>query len=357
MNEETAGSLLIMDKLRLPNDMYLASTGEQYKFIWLRDSFYIVHAYLHKSCDRYMKTYHAILDMFKRYEEKLDYHIEHKPTEKWQYIHARYHADTFTEVDVEWSHAQNDCIGEILFGIGEGIKAGKKIIRDDHDHRIVQKLVHYLNTLEYHVDENSGFWEESEEVRASSIAACVAGLISVSDIVYVPSHMIANGYQALYELFPKETPTRKTDLALLSIIYPYNLLPKPMAQKIIHDVETELLSENLLGCIRYKNDSYYSTLEKEFGRHQSEEFYSGSEPSWTMALPWLSLCHQTVGNFEKAKEYIEYSKKAMLADDSLPELYYAGDYKDEKGNRYNENSPLGWSNSLFVQAHELIYGR
>jgi hypothetical protein len=337
-------SYTILDKYRLDNGLYLASSSIFYRYTWLRDNFYISLAFLDKPCDTYERTFWRTFDLFKELEWKIDIHTKIKPKYKHEYIHARYSAEEVKEIhDQEWAHDQNDCAGQFLWCVGEGIKRGKKMIRDDHDKRILQKLVWYLDTLDYANDENAGMWEEDSELRASSLAACVAGLLNVSNVVYVPSDLIAKGFKSLYELFPNETVTRDVDLSLLSLIYPYNLLPKNMAQEILHNVETELLTST--GCYRYRGDSYYSTLEKLHGRHHPKEFFYGTEGSWCMSFPWLSLCFQTIGELDKAKYYLEKAESVMLEDGSLPEIIMAD-------GTVNPNSPLLWGNSLYIQAKE-----
>jgi GH15 family glucan-1,4-alpha-glucosidase len=337
-------SYAILDKYRLHHGLYLASSSEHYKYTWLRDNFFISLAYLDKPCNTYERAFWRILDLFKEYEWKLNVHVHQKPILKHEYIHARYSAEDVKEIhDQEWGHDQNDIVGEFLWGIGEGIKRGKQMIRDERDKQIIQKLVWYLNTLEYWNDEDAGYWEENSEKRSSSIASCAAGLLNVSNIVYVSTDSIAKGFKTLYELFPAETPTRNVDLALLSLIYPYNLLPKNMAQEILHNIETNLLTSN--GVHRYKGDSYFSTLEQSHGRNHSKEFFYDTEGSWCMGFPWLSLCFQTIGELDKAKCYLEKSESVMLSDGSLPEIIMAD-------GTVNPNTPLLWGNSLYIQAKE-----
>lgn len=349
MTDKLAQSYAILDKYRLDNGLYLASSSVTYGYTWLRDNFYISLAFLNDLSDTYERAFWRMLDLFKELEWKIDIHVKTRPQHKYEYIHARYSAEDVKEIhDQEWAHDQNDCIGEILWGIGEGIRRGKQMIRNEHDIHIIQKLVYYLNTLEYWDDVNSGMWEEVSERRASSIAACLAGLEKVSDIVYVPSHMIVNGYKALYELFPKESTTRNVDLSLLSLIYPYDLIPKNLVQEILHNVEKELLTNT--GVIRYKADSYFSTLEKEYGRNYPQEFYRGTEGSWCMGFPWLSLCYQSIGEYDKAKYYIEKTESVMLEDGSLPEIIMAD-------GTVNPNTPLLWGNSLYIQAKEKLINK
>jgi len=341
----------IMDKLRLPNGMYVAALSDDYNFTWIRDTFYEVMPYLDKPCSRYEETYHAILDILRKYEWKIDHHCKVPPRHKHEFIHPRYTVDTLEEVNAEWGNAQNDICGEILFGVAQGLKQGKRMFRDDRDKQIIQKIVHYLDTLDYHKSEDNAIWEEKAELHASSIGACLSGLISISEYVYVPSHMIANGYKALYELFPKESPTRDVDLSLLTLIYPFNIFDKPAAQQIIHNVEKELLRDK--SVLRYRYDNYYSTLEKEFSRHQPEQFYDQTEAQWTFGLSYLAISKMMIGDLEKGKYYIDRTEKLILDNGYIPELYYHGDYKDEYGNNYNKNNPLGWAVAMHIQAIEM----
>ena len=114
--------------------------------------------------------------MLQRYEYKIDHAIKQKPKHAYQYIHARFHPHTFDEFDEEWGNKQNDAVGAILFKIGDLDKNGYKVIRNLNDVRILQKLVMYLQSVEYWHDEDNGVWEENTEVHASSVGACLSGL-------------------------------------------------------------------------------------------------------------------------------------------------------------------------------------
>ena len=58
---------------------------------------------------------------------------------------------------------------------------------------------------------------------------------------------------------------------------------------------------------------------------------------------WLAIIYEQLGDFKKAEELI---KNLIASDtpDGLPELYFSNSPK------YNENTPLGWSESLFIVA-------
>jgi GH15 family glucan-1,4-alpha-glucosidase len=338
-------SYAILDTLRLAHGLYLASPSIDYSYVWLRDSCYEVLPYLNKPCDRYEKTYHRILDLFREYEWKLDIHQTKKPVEQWEFIHAKYDAYTVREIDAPWGHHQLDAVGAILFGIGEGIKAGKDIIRDQKDLEIIQKLVGYLECCRYWDNPDNGMWEEWREIHSSSVGACIAGLQAIRDIVFVPHELILKGYKTLAKMFPVESSDRPVDLAQLSLIYPYKVLFEHDAKVIIDRVETLLLRKQ--GVIRYLGDSYYATNAHEGRQHKLTHYY-GYEAEWTFGLPWLALCHLELGNIKKAEKYVGWTEKVMLEDGSLPELYFAGSTVP------NPNTPLGWSNALFILAKESI---
>jgi GH15 family glucan-1,4-alpha-glucosidase len=340
-------SYKILDSIRLPHGLYIASPSEFYSYVWIRDSVYISLPYLDKNDGLYEKTYHGLLDMFRNYEWKIDIAIKKKPHYMWEYIHARYNASDVTEIhDQEWGHAQHDAVGAVLWAIGEGVKKGKKILRDEKDKEIVQKLVYYLQSVEYWKDPDNGMWEEWREVHLSSVGACVAGLKNVTDLVNVPKDLITKGIDACMNLFPRESNDKAVDLAQLSLLYPYNLFSGIFGERIVEQVESRLLRDR--GVIRYEGDSYYSTLEETHGRDRAREFYYGTEAEWCFGIPWLALCHLDMGNIEKAEYYVNKTEELMIEPGILPELYYSG--KDTP----NPNTPLGWSVAMYILAKEAV---
>src|SRR5262249_48447315 len=177
---------------------------------------------------------------------------------------GRFNPETFEEYWEEWGNKQNDSIGCILWMIGllEEIRTGFIVVTED-DRRVVQKLVNYLQTLEYWHDEDSGMWEENQEIHASSVGACVGGLKMVKNVpgIVVSDELIANGEKALAELLPRESKTKFADLALLSLIWPYGVTTEKQTEEILKNVEYHLLREK--GVIRYKGDRYYNANEDQ----------------------------------------------------------------------------------------------
>ena len=114
-------SIKILRGLQNPSGLFSASslnvtTG--YNKAWIRDCVYESLGFeAVKSWGDVIKTYQALLDVLKKHEAKIDCAIQTKPTEAYQYIHARYHPETFDEFFEEWGNKQNDAVGALLFKI------------------------------------------------------------------------------------------------------------------------------------------------------------------------------------------------------------------------------------------------
>ena len=331
--------LEILRNLQYDSGLFAASkkeVGTGYDKSWLRDNFYETIAFeIVGDWDTVEKTYDAILHILLKHEEKIDWAIEHKPTETFQYIHARFHPETFDEFWENWGNKQNDAIGCILYRIGE-LEAHHKreILNSDDKLRIVNKLIKYLESIEYWHDRDSGMWEEDEEVHASSVGACVAGLKSIARCwprIAVQHYLIQRGEEALNNLLPRESDRKFVDLSELSLIWPYNVVSAKQRNQILENVEYHLLREK--GVIRYKNDRYYNKNQDGVSE----------EAEWTFGLAWLAIIYEKMGNQEKAERFL----KELILDDTpegIPELYFSNSPE------FNANTPLGWSESLFIVA-------
>lgn len=335
--------LAILEGLQFESGLFAASdkqVGTGYDKAWLRDNFYECMAFeVIGDYDTVRKTYRAILDIFKKHEYKIDHAIAKKPSYTHEYIHARYNPQTFDEYWEEWGNKQNDSIGCILFKVGELERKQKGLVVENGDDvRIIQKLVWYLSTLEYWHDPDSGMWEENEEVHASSVGACVAGLKAARHIdgVEVPPELIVRGEAALAALLPRESKHKFVDLALLSLIWPYRVTTKAQADTILENVEYHLLKKR--GVIRYKGDRYYNANEDGWSE----------EAEWTFGLSWLSIIYSKRHEQAKADRFFGRAQETATKSGAIPELYFSN------SKRFNDNTPLGWSESLFIVAlHEV----
>jgi phosphorylase kinase alpha/beta subunit len=143
------------------------------------------------------------------------------------------------------------------------------------------------------------------------------------------------GEGTLNQLLPRESKKKFVDLALLSLIWPYEVVNPGQRDEILMNVEYLLLRER--GVVRYKNDHYYN---------KNPDGYS-EEAEWTFGLSWLAIIYERMGNKKKAKSFIDKALQAVTPE-GVPELYFCNSAE------CNENNPLGWSESLFIVAlHDL----
>lgn len=330
--------LEILKSLQTPKGLFLASrkgVSTGYDKSWLRDNFYETIAFeVLGDWETVEHTYRAILNIFLKHEAKIDAAIKNKPKYSFEYIHARFHPDTFSEFWEEWGNKQNDAVGCILYRLGELEARQKRTVIKTPDHvRIVNKLVRYLESIEYWADRDSGMWEEDEELHASSVGACVAGLRSIMRVpsIEVPYQLVRRGQRALNALLPRESLRKFVDLALLSLIWPYEVVNPEQRDEILANVEYHLKRDR--GVIRYKGDHYYN---------KNVDGYS-EEAEWTFGLAWLSIIYQRLEDYAKAEELIA-DLIALDTPEGMPELYFSNSPE------HNENTPLGWSESLFIVA-------
>lgn len=329
----------ILRGLRASSGLFLAaaqmgvSTG--YDKAWLRDNFYATLAFEKAELwDEVRLTWRAVLDLFLKHKDKINWAVQNRPHESFQYIHARYHPETFEEFWEEWGNKQNDAVGAVLYKFALLEEKGHSVIETDEDRAMIQILVDYLRSLEYWHDPDNGVWEEYEEIHLSSIVAVVAGLQKVKDtaLAEVSDELIQKGREALRESLPRESVTKFTDLALLSAIYPYEVLTAEEENEILKNIEYHLVKKS--GVIRYKNDHYYNKNVDGFSE----------EAEWTMGFPWLSIIYTRRHDQERSAYYLEKAREVITAPGFLPELYYSN------SDRSNENDPLGWAESLYVVA-------
>jgi len=312
---------------------HTVNTG--YDKAWLRDIYFIVLSFLETGdLETVRRSARSLLDVFLKHKDKINWAIENKPNETWQYIHARFHPETFEEFWEEWGNSQNDAVGEVLNLVCELELRGEGIVETDDDKEMVQKIVNYLLNLEYWYDLDNGIWEENMEVHASSVGSVVAAMRKAAQVEWlvVPSWGITKGEKALRDLLPRESAEKFADLALLTLIYPFAVVTEEETQAILRNVEYHLTRDR--GVIRYKSDRYYNN---------NKDGYS-EEAEWCFGLSWLAIIYAERGEKEKAEHYLKKSYDAVTADGLVPELYYS------HSNRPNENTPLGWAESMYVIA-------
>jgi GH15 family glucan-1,4-alpha-glucosidase len=325
-------------KLITSSGLFLASSNEVttgYDKAWIRDNVYEALAFEYADqWDVVQKDYHTLLDIFDKHIDKINWATTNKPFESWQFIHARYNPETLEEFWESWGNKQHDAVGAVLFKLADFEAKGHSVLRNETDRRTVQTLIYYICNVEYWHDADSGMWEENEEVHASSIGAVLAGLKKWQEVggMDVDQDAIDRGQAALDALLPRESENKFTDLALLSLIYPYKVVDNDMARQIVDNLVYHLAKDK--GVMRYKFDAYYN---------KNTDGYS-EEAEWCFGLSWLAICYKWLGDDEKAHEYLDKATATITPDGKIPELYMS--HTDEA----NENTPLGWSESMYVAA-------
>jgi GH15 family glucan-1,4-alpha-glucosidase len=336
--KEIASHLAQIKLLEKAPGIYTASAhsvATGYDKAWLRDIYFIVLSFLETGdLETARRSARSLLDVFLKHKDKINWAIANKPHETWQYIHARFHPETFEEFWEEWGNRQHDAVGEVLNLICEVELRGASIIETDDDREMVQKIVDYLIRIEYWNDPDNGIWEENLEVHASSVGSVVAALKKAQKVEWlsVPGWDIEKGEETLRALLPRESQGKFADLALLSLIYPFAVVTSEEAEAILRNVEYHLTRDK--GVIRYKNDRYYNA---------NEDGYS-EEAEWCFGLSWLAIIYAERGDRTKAEHYLARAQATVTQNGQVPELYYS--HTDDP----NGNTPLGWAESMYVIA-------
>ncbi len=244
------------------------SENPEMRNFWIRDNYYIYLAVDKETKEKMIKAFQNIVDYLKNLG-KFDY----KPTQDWMHIHPRYNKN-LKEISGGWSWVQNDSVGNLL-----------EILSDAEDLERAKLIVDYLENIKYWDCADYGFWEEGpKEVRSSSLAACIRGLENYckkfrkTENTKSLKQLIEKGYESLYKILPNETKSRKYDLALLSLLWPKQIVSKNIKEKIIANVQLHL--EKPLGVIRYEGDTWSG---------KNNKLRKGEEMAWPLGLIWLYL--------------------------------------------------------------------
>lgn len=251
-----------------------------YANAWVRDNVHVAHALWQTGkVEEAVQAARGLLNHFQRQLPKARTIINGKAdlNDVMQRPHIRFCGNTLNDLPEKWAHAQNDALGYFLWLVSEFALAGDLEL-SDRDRETVTTIAQFLHTIRYWEDEDSGHWEETRKIAASSIGAAIAGLRSLTSLVLsqadawsiTPEELedsIAAGEKALRSILPSEcvqadpTKNRRYDSALLFLIYPLHVIDRDSADQIISDVKSQLLGP--YGIRRYNGDSYWCADYKE----------------------------------------------------------------------------------------------
>ena len=316
-----------MEKLRRPSGAFIAAPSEEYNACWLRDQLYISLAYYYlRDFQKLKQGIWVVFDILKKYIHKIEQGICSCEFS----LHAKYHPDTFEEITEHWGHHQLDALGLLLYLTGYFNSKNINLFRDKKDIRLIQLLVFYIQAVRYWEQGDFGMWENDFNVHSSSVGAVVAGFywLEKNRIVTVPRCLIESGREALRALLPNETYEREVDMALLSLIWPYNIVSEKDADVILTRVKEKLVQEH--GLNRYIQDSYYCSG-------------NGIPAEWPMGFFWLSIIASQRNDIKQAEYWLNRGLEQKTPQGYIPELYTDGSP--------NKNTPLAWAHSLAIIAH------
>jgi GH15 family glucan-1,4-alpha-glucosidase len=325
-----------LEKLRDEKGAFLAASGPDYHACWMRDQLYANLAYFYLGeNDKFVQGLQVVFDMLHNARGKIEHAVCHPPKNVHDYIHAKYAHDTLAEMTNDWGHHQVDAIGLFLYVVGFAEQHGVSVLKRIEDQEMIQILVQYLTSVRYWEYPDNGMWEEWMELHTSSIGAAVRGLELVKErqLAIVPQSLIEEGRAALYTILPNETPMRDQDLAQLSLLWPYDMVPREIEDIILYRITTRLVQP--MGVNRYLDDNYYRSD-------------NGVSAEWTFGFFWLALVYAKRGANAQAKMWFARGMNTMTPEGDLPELYQNG--------KPNPNTPLAWTHALaLIAAKELQY--
>ncbi len=355
-----------------------------YHHVWVRDNVYIAHAHFVIGLpDVAARTAQTLLDWFKLQEPRFVAIIngEADPDDVIQRPHIRFRGESMEDSLEKWSHAQNDALGYFLWLYCRLINEGV-LTWDEESAEVLPLFPKYWKAIRFWEDADSGHWEETRKIEASSIGVAVAGLREFKQVLGTPSgllnekelinlvdELLEKGESALQSILPAESVQsdpqlqRRYDSALLFLIYPTRVVDGDMAEQIARDVSQNLLGD--YGIRRYLGDSYwcadYKTALAPEARTAdfSDDLSSrdkllrpGLEAQWCIFDPIISihygLRYQLSRSAEDLDRQILHAHRALgqvtgpecpFGPFKCPESYYC-----ENG-RYvpNDVTPLLWT--------------
>jgi hypothetical protein len=385
----------------LPNGLFPAAVSDDYTGydnVWVRDNVHVAHAHLFAGeAQVAVRNIESLTEFFQRNIRRLEAGVsgEADLNDVMNRPHIRFNGQHLEENSEQWAHAQNDAIGYYLWLLA---RLGQQGLIDPTPEKlaVAAGFVRYLATVQFWEDEDSGHWEETRKIAASSIGVATAGLrelqkwidlsqcwdqLSFGDRA-VPrtdlQTLIDRGQHTLDSILPcecrQEDPAkfRRFDAALLFLIFPVETVLPDQARTIADEVVANLAGP--YGVRRYLGDSYWCADYKEkLAEDQrtadfSEDLSSrdallepGTEAQWCIFDPILSVIHgrafEQSGDPQQKARQIDHLNRSLgqLTSDQgafpafrCPESYYLsrGEYVP------NDITPLLWTQANLWMALE-----
>lgn len=304
-------------------------------------------------------------------------------------LHAKYDTESGGVVvdDTAWGHLQIDATSVFLLMLAQMIASGLSIIWTQDEVAFIQNLTYYIERAYRTPD--YGIWERGAksnqgrvELNASSLGMAKAALEALSgfnlfgarggqaSVIHVSPDNIAQSDITLKSMLPRESTTKETDAALLSIVgYPgYAVRNRKLAELTRATVIEKL--EGKYGLKRFLLDGHQTVLEDEHRLHYEEQElkqFEGIESEWPLFFTYLYLDALMRRDTRTATDYRQKIERILVTRDGqqlVPELYYVPE-ENIAGERAaphsqerlpNENVPLVWAQSLYLLGKMLERG-
>ncbi|GAB4201177.1 MAG: hypothetical protein Fur006_53350 [Coleofasciculaceae cyanobacterium] len=304
-------------------------------------------------------------------------------------LHAKYNTSTGDVVvdDDKWGHLQLDATSLFLLMLAQMTASGLHIIYTMDEVSFVQNLVYYIGRAYRTPD--YGIWERGNkinhgnaELNASSVGMAKAALQAIdgldlfgvrgseASVIHVLPDEIARSRITLEYLLPRESGSKETDAALLSIIgFPaFAIEDAQLIDRTKNDIIEKL--EGRYGCKRFLRDGHQTVLENTTRLHYEPwelQQFEHIECEWPLFFTYLVLDGLFRGDIEQAQNYQARLEGLLVERDGLkllPEVYYVPQEKIEAERQFphsqprlpNENIPLVWAQSLYYLGQMLSEG-
>ena len=355
----------------LSSGLYPASpsTAElgRYRFAWMRDNACIARTFVVRNLEpQAVGIARALLRYASLHTNRYDFVTTHRSDDGdvMNRPHVRWNGETLTELEEPWAHAQNDAHGHVLSLLADLMHSAA--LSWDEVREYVTQTVRMFEALSVSTDADSGVWEETRALRASSLGVVFAGLRDMqphvakhdSALAAAMAQLGAATHHALMSLLPRETADRADDSALLFLVEPCTVVNSSAAVALIARLTASLGGE--YGMCRYRGDTFWGpdylthgTQERtslvDMFSFRSAPIDEGQEAQWTLFDPLIAtfyakqcLTHFDEALFDRATYHLNRSLRCLVRDDeqlSMPELFYR-----EQGERTpNTIRPLYWA--------------
>ena len=398
----TLDGLGTLEFTRLESGLFAASPSDVplsgYHNVWIRDNVHVAYAHqMRGELAVAVGVAQTLLVYFHKHRRRLQDVVVGiaDPGQPANRPHIRFDGQTLQELpDETWPHAQNDALGYFVWLVSS--LARQRALRlSPEEAQTLLLFVRYFQAIRFWEDADSGHWEETPKVSASSIGTVLAGLRELGALLHdagadsalagvrarglaAVDELLVRGQQALDAILPAESIDprlpRAHDAALVFLVYPLRVVSDGMAATVLGDVEQHLTGA--IGIRRYAGDSYWApdydlklpaeqrTQDVSGGIEARDRLLEnpGDEAQWCIFDGYLSAHHGAAflqtRDAESYRRQVHHANRVLRqisAEDSelparCPELYYL------KHRRWvpNAHTPLQWSQAALSVALEAL---